>query len=166
MKRLLASFGLLLLVAVTVNAQGTGIDSQVGEVAAIIDEHTPFLEEYKTTLGEHKVHLEERIIVLKYHKGNKDVSDACTAVVTAVEEYYNNVTSKVQEYESVWFDQTRNIVAIYTQFGVNKEATGGGANDLQDFADKHSRYLDLLENLKSDLIGVYTDLSYIKNSIQ
>ena len=165
MKRLLASLGLLLLIAVSVNAQGTGVTERVSEVAAIIDEHTPFLEEYQTTLGEHKVHLEERIIVLKYHKGNKEVTDACAGVVRAVEEYYNNVTTKVQEYESVWFDQTRNIVAIYTQFGVNKEATGGGANDLQDFADKHSRYLDLLENLKSDLIGVYTDLSYIKNSI-
>lgn len=165
MKRLLAIFGVLLFIAATVQAQGTGLEAQVSEVSAIIEEHTPFLEEYQATLGEHKVHLEERIIVLKYHKANKEVIDACAGVVRAVEEYYNNVTTKVQEYESVWFDQSRNMIAIYTQYGVNKEATGGGANDLQGFADKHSRYLDLLENLKSDLIGVYTDLSYIKNSI-
>ena len=42
---------------------------------------------------------------------------------------------------------------------------GGGANDLQNFVDKHLHYLDLLENIKSDLIGVYTDLTTIKNAI-
>ncbi len=165
MKRLLASILFLLLIAVTVQGQGTPLQTQVGEVTAIIEEHTPFLEEYQATLSQHKTHLEERIIVLKYHKDNKEVIDASGLVVRGVEEYYNNVTKKVQEYESVWFDQTRNLIAIYTQYGVNKEATGGGANELKEFAEKHSRYLDLLENLKSDLIGVYTDLSYIKNSI-
>lgn len=157
--------GFLLLAAWSLPAQGTGVQDQVTEVLAIVDEHIPFLEEYKATLDEHKTHLEERIIVLKYHKGNKEVTDASSLVVRSVEEYYNNVTQKVQEYESVWFDQTRNIIAIYTEYGVNKEATNGGANNLQEFADKHGRYLDLLENVKSDLIGVYTDLSYIKNSI-
>ena len=165
MKKLILAAGLLVFLTTSGWAQGASVQSQVDEVMAIITEHTPSLEEYKATLSEHSTHLKERIIVLKYHKGVKEVSDASASVVNTIEEYYNNVTSKVQEYESVWFDQTRNIIAIYTAYGVNKEATGGGANNLQDFADQHSRYLDLLENLKSDLIGVYTDLSFIKNSI-
>lgn len=165
MNRIIVLMGFLLLAVASLPAQSSGVQDQVSEVLAIVDEHIPFLEEYKATLTDHKSHLEERIIVLKYHKGNKEVTDASALVVRSVEEYYNNVTMKVQDYESVWFDQTRNIIAIYTQYGVNKEATNGGANDLMEFATKHARYLDLLENVKSDLIGVYTDLSYIKNSI-
>ena len=42
---------------------------------------------------------------------------------------------------------------------------GGGSSELQDFVDKHLHYLDLLENIKSDLIGVYTDITTIKNAI-
>jgi hypothetical protein len=145
--------------------QNASTDSKITEVASIINEHSPILEEFQVTLGEHKVHLEERIIVLKYHKGNKEVSEASRLVINTIEAYYNSVSQKVQQYESVWFDQTRNIIAIYTRYGELKEATGSGNNDLQDFTTKHSRYLDLLDNVKSDLIGVYTDLSFIKNNI-
>lgn len=164
MKSLLLSLGLL-LAASLVHAQNSSVDARVQEVRAIIDEHTGPLEEYQSKLGEHKTFLEERLIVLKYHQTNKEVVDASTLAVKTVETYYNNVVLQVQEYESVWFDQTRNIVAIYTRYGELQEATGGGNNELQAFVDQHSRYLDLLENLKSDLIGVYTDLAAIKNKI-
>ncbi|MEM0996275.1 MAG: hypothetical protein AAGN35_04310 [Bacteroidota bacterium] len=146
-------------------AQDKEVSDEVAKVTTIIDEHTPILEEFQVKLGEHKVHLQERIIVLKYHKGNKEVSEASTLVVGTIEDYYTAVTEKVQQYESVWFDQTRNIIAIYTRYGVLREATGGKNNDLQGFVTKHGRYLDLLDNVKSDLIGVYTDLSFIKNNI-
>jgi hypothetical protein len=145
--------------------QDASTDSKVQEVLAIIEEHTPILEEFQIKLSEHKVHLEERIIVLKYHKGNKEVSEASRMVVNTIEAYYNSVTLKVQQYESVWFEQTRNLIAIYTRYGELKEATGSGANDLESFVTRHGRYLDLLDNVKSDLIGVYTDLSFIKNNI-
>lgn len=146
-------------------AQNASTDSKITEVSSIINEHSPILEEFQLTLGEHKVHLEERIIVLKYHKGNKEVSEASRMVITTIENYYNSVSEKVAQYQAVWFDQTRNIIAIYTRYGELKEATGSGNNDLQEFTTKHSRYLDLLDNVKSDLIGVYTDLSFIKNNI-
>ncbi|HHG86113.1 MAG TPA: hypothetical protein ENJ82_15295 [Bacteroidetes bacterium] len=146
-------------------AQSANVNAKVEEVLSIIEEHTPILEEFKTTLGEHKIHLEERIIVLKYHKGNKEVTEASGLVVNTIETYYQAVTEKVQQYEAVWFEQTRNIIAIYSRYGALSEATGGGHNDLQDFVDQHSRYLDMLDNIKSDLIAVYTDLSFIKNNI-
>lgn len=165
MKRLLFGFGLLMLLSLSIQAQNSSVTTRTEEVMAIINEHTGPLEEYQAALSEHKSHLEERLIVLKYHQANKEVIEACSLVVQTVEAYYNNVVNKVQEYESVWFDQSRNIIAIYTRYGELKEATGGGNNDLADFVEKHSRYLDLLENIKSDLIGVYTDLSSIKNRI-
>ncbi len=164
MKKLLLSLGLLLLVG-SIQAQDASIDSRKEEVLSIINEHSPMLEEFQSKLAEHKSHLEERIIVLKYHRGNKEVTEACSLVVQTVEPYYNNVVQEVQEYQAVWFDQTRNITAIYTRYGELKEATGGGSNDLQGFVDQHRRYLELLDNVKSDLIGVITDLSSIKNSI-
>ena len=146
-------------------AQNETVTERVQEVTAIIDEHSGPLGEFKEKLSEHKYHLEERIVVLKYHKSNKEVIEACSTVVRTVEDYYSTVANKVQEYESVWFDQTRNIVSIYTRYGELKEATGGGANNFQDFVDRHTRYLDLMENVKSDMIGIYTDLNIIKNSI-
>ena len=155
----------LLLAATFTFGQDAAVASKLESVRTIMNEHTPPLEEVKIKLSEHKQHLEERIIVLKYHKGNKEVSEASTLVVSAIEDYYNSCVLRVQQYESVWFDQTRNLMAIYTRYGELKEATGGGANDLQGFVDDHTRYLDLLENIKSDLIGVYTDLSFIKNNI-
>lgn len=165
MKNFILSLLLLGGVYGTALAQSANVNTKMEEVIAIIEEHTPVLKEFKETLGEHKQHLQERIIVLKYHKGNKEVSEASNLVVSTIENYYNSVTEKVQQYESVWFEQTRNIVAIYTRYGELKEATGGGQNDLQDFADQHSSYLDMLDNIKSDLISVYTDLSFIKNNI-
>lgn len=164
MKKLYFVFCLLFLNVFLLNAQ-TDVSERTSEVGAIIDEHTGPLGEYQTTLAEHKTHLEERIIVLKYHKTNKEVQEASGLVVGTIEDYYKAVTEKIQEYESVWFDQTRNIIAIYTRYGELREATGGGQNDLSSFVDKHVRYLDLLENVKSDLIGVYTDLQFIKNNI-
>jgi hypothetical protein len=132
---------------------------------AIIDEHTPILEEFAIKLGEQKTLLDERIIVLKYHRTVKEVQEASRTVVTASETYYNGVVTKVQQFESQWFDQTRNIIAIYTKYGELREANGGGSNELQNFVDKHMHYLDMLENIKSDLIGVYTNLTTIKNAI-
>ena len=165
MKKLLFTIGLSILFGLSLHAQDASVDAKTQEVLGIINEHTPMLEEFQGKLAEHKGHLEERIIVLKYHKGNKEVTEACSLVVQTVEPYYNNVVTEVQKYQSVWFDQTRNIADIYTRYGELKEATGGGSNDLQSFVDTHQRYLDLLENVKSDLIGIVTDLNSIKNSI-
>lgn len=145
--------------------QDAAVASKIQEVVAVIEKHTPILEEIATKLGEHKTHLDERIIVLKYHASNKEVQDASRTVVTSVETYYLSAVAKVQEFESQWFDQTRNLIAIYTRYGELREANGGGANSLQDFVDKHLHYLDLLENIKSDLVGVYADISTIKNAI-
>lgn len=164
MKRFAFAFLLLMGVATMAMAQDAATQSKTSEVLAIIDEHTPVLEEFAAKLGEHKVHLDERIIVLKYHKTNKEVQEASRMVVSNTETYYNSVVLKVQQFESQWFDQTRNIIAIYTKYGEQREA-GGGTSDLQDFVDKHLHYLDLLENIKSDLIGVYTDITTIKNAI-
>ena len=165
MKRVLLAVCFLAVSAVGVFAQDAATASKTQEVMAIIDRHTPILEEFAVKLDEHKNHLDERIIVLKYHKTNKEVQEASRLVVSNVETYYTSCKTKVQEFESEWFDQTRNIIAIYTKYGELREATGGGANALQDFSDKHMHYLDVLENIKSDLIGVYTDLSTIKNAI-
>lgn len=165
MKKTIFICSLLILIAAGVQAQSGGVGERTSEVTGIMDQHLPTLSEFQEKLAEHKAHLEERIIVLKYHKGNKEVMEACRIVVENVEKYYNDCTAKVQEFESQWFDQTRNITAIYTRYGELREATGGGSNELQSFVDSHTRYLDLLENIKSDLIGVYTDLSFIKNNI-
>jgi hypothetical protein len=165
MKRIVFAICLLTSVASFAFAQDATTASKTQEVIAIIDEHTPILEEFSVKLGENKVFLDERIIVLKYHRSNKEVQEASRSAVSNVETYYNSVVLKVQQFESQWFDQTRNIIAIYTKYGELREANGGGSNDLQDFVDKHMHYLDLLENIKSDLIGVYTDLTTIKNAI-
>jgi hypothetical protein len=165
MRRLLFAICILSFSAAIAFGQDAAIASKTQEVIAIIDEHTPVLEEFAVKLGEHKTHLDERIIVLKYHKTNKEVQEASRLVVTNTETYYQSVVLKVQEFESQWFDQTRNIIAIYTKYGELRESTGGGSNDLSDFVDKHLHYLDLLENIKSDLIGVYTDITTIKNAI-
>jgi hypothetical protein len=165
MKTIVLALSLLIAGAGIALAQDATVASKTQEVIAIIDEHTPILEEFSVKLGEHKTHLDERIIVLKYHKSNKEVQDASRLVVTNTETYYNSVVLKVQQFESQWFDQTRNIIAIYTKYGELREASGGGNNELKDFVDKHMGYLDLLENIKSDLIGVYTDLTTIKNAI-
>ena len=165
MKRIVLAICFFTFLAGFAAAQDASTTSKTQEVAAIIDEHTPVLEEFAVKLGENKVFLDERIIVLKYHRSNKEVQEASRSAVANVETYYNSVVLKVQQFESQWFDQTRNIIAIYTKYGELREASGGNANDLQDFVDKHMHYLDLLENIKSDLIGVYTDLTTIKNAI-
>lgn len=165
MKKVLLVFVCVLAAIGNLQAQEPSISSKTQEVLAIIDQHSPVLEEFSVKLDEHKHHLEERIIVLKYHKTNKEVQDASRIVVNNVDTYYTSCVAKVQEFESQWFDQTRNLIAIYTKYGELREATGGGANDLQDFVTKHGRYLDLLENIKSDLMGVFTDLNTIKNAI-
>lgn len=165
MKRIVLASVFLIAAASLVMAQDANVTAKTQEVAAIIDEHTPILEEFAAKLGEHKVHLEERIIVLKYHKTNKEVQEASRSVVANTETYYNSCVLKVQQFESQWFDQTRNIIAIYTRYGELRESNGGGSNELTEFVDKHMAYLDLLENIKSDLIGVYTDISTIKNAI-
>ncbi|MEM7036590.1 MAG: hypothetical protein AAF570_06380 [Bacteroidota bacterium] len=165
MKKVILLSLALFVAMVTVQAQDVVIDTKTSEILSIINEHTPPLEEFKEKLTEHKTHLEERIIVLKYHKSNKEVIEASDLVVSTIETYYQGVVERIQQYESVWFDQTRNIMAIYTKYGEMNEASGGGANDLQGFVDQHIRYLDLLENVKSDLLGVYADLSFIKNNI-
>jgi hypothetical protein len=165
MKRVVFAICILLTAVSFASAQDAATEGKTQEVLAIIDEHTPVLEEFAVQLGEHKVHLDERIIVLKYHKTNKEVQEASRLVVTNTETYYQSVVLKVQQFESQWFDQTRNIIAIYTKYGELRESSGGGANDLQNFVDKHLHYLDLLENIKSDLIGVYTDITTIKNAI-
>jgi hypothetical protein len=141
------------------------IKAKVDEVSAIINEHKAPLEEMQQALGGHQVHLSERIIVLKYHAGNKEVQDASRLVVTRVEEYYKAVEAKIATYEAVWFEQTRNLIAIYTHYGHLREASGGGATELSDFVTLHDRYLELIASIKGDMSIVYTDLTTIKNAI-
>lgn len=141
------------------------IKAKVDEVSAIIQEHKAPLEEIQEALSGHQAHLSERIIVLKYHAGNKEVQDASRLVVTKVEEYYKAVEAKIASYEAVWFEQTRNLIAIYTYYGHLREASGGGATELSDFVTLHDRYLELIASIKSDMSIVYTDLQTIKNAI-
>ena len=165
MRRIVVALSVLMMLACLTFGQDAAITSKTQEVVAIIDEHTPVLQEISEKLAEQKTLLDERIIVLKYHRTVKEVQEASRLVLSNSETYYNGVVTKVQQFESQWFDQTRNIIAIYTKYGELREANGGGSNDLQAFVDKHMHYLDMLENIKSDLIGVYTDLTTIKNAI-
>lgn len=146
-------------------AQDANVNEKTSEVMEVINSQSPSLNEYIERLAVEKQELEERIIVLKYHQGNKEVNEACRLVVSRVDEYYNSVDAMIKEYESVWFDQMRNVMDIYTRYGELKEATGGGANDLQDFVDKHRDYLELMDNVKADLLGVYADMTFIRNKI-
>jgi hypothetical protein len=165
MKTVILAFSFLLAGTAMVFAQDANTSAKTQEVLAVINEHTPILEEFQVKLAEHQTLLDERIIVLKYHSSLKEVQEASRMVVSNTETYYNSVVLKIQQFESNWFDQTRNLIAIYTKYGELREATGGNSNDLQDFVDTHLHYLDLLENIKSDLIGVYTALTTIKNEI-
>jgi hypothetical protein len=164
MKKTVFLFCLLLTFGLA-NAQDLNLKAKIDEVTAIINEHKSPLEEMKEKLGEHQAHLDERIITLKYHAGNKEVQDACRLVVTNIELYYKSVEEKIKQYESVWFEQSRNLIAIYTHYGKQVEASGGSQNDLSPFVDQHSDYLDLIANIKSDMSGVYTSLVTIKNAI-
>lgn len=166
MKKTILSLVFLLALGLSgLFAQDLNLKAKLDEVTTIINEHKAPLEEMKAKLGEHQAHLEERIITLKYHAGNKEVQDACRLVVTNIEAYYKGVEEKIKQYESVWFEQSRNLIAIYTHYGQELEASGGGQNDVSPFVDLHSDYLDLIANIKSDMSGVYTDMQTIKNAI-
>lgn len=157
--------GFFMLLSTFSFGQDVNLKVKVDEVSGIINEHKAPLEEMKAKLAEHQAHLDERIITLKYHAGNKEVQDACRLVVNTVETFYKSVDEKIKQYESVWFEQSRNIISIYTEYGKQIEANGGGTAELSSFVKLHSDYLDLIANLKSDMSGVYTSLVTIKNSI-
>lgn len=165
MKKILFSLLILSCFVSLSFAQDAGLAEKKGEVLQVINDQSPALQGYIERLAVEKAELEERIIVLKYHQGNKEVDEACRLVVKRVEEYYNEVDKAIQQFESVWFDQMRNVIDIYTRYGELKEATGGGSNDLQDFVDQHKDYLELMDNVKADLLGVYADMSFIQNKI-
>jgi hypothetical protein len=164
MKRLFFALILLTCAASFSFGQGAEVMEKTNEVMGVINAQAPSLDEYTARLATEKAELEERIIVLKYHQGNKEVNEACRLVVKRVEEYYRSVDEKIKEYESVWFEQMRNIMDIYTRYGELKEASGG-KNDLQEFVDSHNRYLEQIDNVKADLLGVYADMSFIQNKI-
>lgn len=146
-------------------AQSSDLKERITEVSAIINEQSPMLNEYSETLEKENTELDERIIVLKYHKGNKEVSDACQVVVDRVDNVYNAVENKLNDFQSRWFSQIPNLASIYTEYGKMLEATGGGKTDLDEFVRSLEEYLQLIENLKSDLIRTYTNLGTIKNAI-
>lgn len=164
MKRLFFALVLFTTAATFAFGQDANVSEKANEVMGVINSQTPALNEYSERLAKEKAELEERIIVLKYHQGNKEVNEACRLVVTRVEEYYRSVEQKIQEFESVWFDQMRNIMDIYTRYGELKEASGG-SNSLQEFVNAHNSYLELIDNVKADLLGVYADMSFIQNKI-
>jgi hypothetical protein len=164
MKRLFFALVLFTTAATFTFGQDANVSEKANEVMGVINSQTPALNEYSERLAKEKAELEERIIVLKYHQGNKEVNEACRLVVKRVEEYYQSVEQKIQEFESVWFDQMRNIMDIYTRYGELKEASGG-SNSLQEFVNAHNSYLELIDNVKADLLGVYADMSFIQNKI-
>ena len=145
-------------------SQDLSVKDKVTEVNGLILEHMPQLEEFMTDLETNKQELEERIIVLKYHRGNKEVNLACQMAVDRVNEYYTAVDNKIKEFEGVWFEQSRNLIDIYTHYGMLKESSGTD-NELQEFADDHGRYLDQIDAVKNMLVAIYADMSYIKNNI-
>lgn len=164
MKRLFLALVLFTATATFAWAQNAGVQEKTNEVLGVINSQSPSLTEFTERLAKEKAELEERIIVLKYHQGNKEVQEACRLVVKRVDEYYQSVDQKIKEFESVWFEQMRNVMDIYTRYGELKEASGG-SNDLQEFVNSHNAYLELMDNVKADLLGVYADMSFIQNKI-
>lgn len=145
-------------------SQSGNVQEKVVDVKAVIDEQLPDLLEFMEKLEVAKMELEERLIVLKYHQTNKEVIEASYAVLDRVGDYYKACMTRVAEFESAWFDQTRNIIDVYTEYGKLKESSGEG-NELQQFADDHSRFLDQLDAVKNLLIAVDVDMSDIRNKI-
>ena len=162
MKKKALLFCVLIGFAALSYGQSVDIAERVTEVSAIIEQHAPALDKFRQELDVYKEELSDRTTVMKYHKGNKEVDEATNDAVDRIKEYHDQVYAKVQEYQSVWFDQTRNIIAIYTHYGNLKEASGGGATDLDDFVRKHEAYLDQLEAIKTDLGLIASECSVLR----
>lgn len=158
-------FAFALFFAVMSFAQAQdGLQDKVNEVTTLINEQLPTLEEFMLELEVQKKELEERLIVLKYHQLNKEVIAASNLVVDRIGGYYEACMSRIQQFESAWFAQTRNLIDIYTHYGELKESTGE-SNDLSNIVKTHSDFLDQLDAVKNLLIACDVDLSDIKNKI-
>jgi hypothetical protein len=158
------TFSLLLVLTVFVKAQDATIQDKITEVNTIIAEQLPTLEEFLLELEVHKKELEERLIVLKYHQINKEVVEASYAVVDRIGGYYDACMTRIAQFESQWFSQTRNFIDIYTRYGELKESSGEG-NELAGFVKDHSDFLDQLDSVKNLLIACDVDIQDIKNKI-
>lgn len=162
MKKLFVFLLLCPAVFTLLQAQDATVKSRQDEVMGIINEHTDPLNSIAENLELHKEELSERRIVLKYHQGNKEVSVATNEAIDRISSYHDQALAKVNEYQSVWFDQTRNLISIYTRYGELKEATGGGTTELDDFKKAHDEYLTKLEAVKTDLGLIQADCAYLK----
>ena len=162
MKKLFVCFLFLCSAFALVQAQDATVNSRVDEVMGIITEHSEPLNSIAENLELHKQELAERRIVLKYHQGNKEVSGATNEAIDRISSYHDQALTKVNEYQSVWFDQTRNLIIIYTRYGELKEATGGGNTELDDFIKAHDSYLTQLEAVKTDLGLIQADCAYLR----
>lgn len=143
-------------------AQSNQINERMGTISAVIDEQFPQLETMSEQLDKHRTELEERAIVLKYHKGNKEVTEATNSAIGRIEEYNNSGKTKVSDFEAVWYDQMDNVLKVYTRFGELREASGGGATDLDEFVKKHRKYMDLMELVQQDLAFIGADCAYMR----
>ncbi|MCB9231497.1 MAG: hypothetical protein H6581_07535 [Bacteroidia bacterium] len=161
MKKIAASFVMILALAQICFAQDQ-INERVTEVTTVIEEQFPQLEKFAEQLGKHRVELEERAIVLKYHKGNKEVTEATNSAIRRIEEYNNGGNAKISEFESVWYDQMDNVLKIYTRYGEMRESSGGGATDLDAFVKRHREYMDLMTAVQQDLSFIAADCAYLR----
>lgn len=162
MKKLILFLLLLPAVFTLVQAQDATVKSRVDEVMGIINEHSDPFSSIYDNLQLHKEELGERRIVLKYHQGNKEVTVATNECIDRISAYHDQALAKVNEYQSVWFDQTRNLISIYSRYGELKEATGGGATELDEFTRAHQDYLTKLESVKTDLGLIQADCAYLR----
>ena len=162
MKQLTVFLILFAVVFTLVQAQNATVQLRVDEVMGIINEHTEPLNSIYENLQLHKEELNDRRIVLKYHQGNREVTDATNESIDRISAYHDQALAKINQYQFVWFDQTRNLIAIYSRYGELKEATGGGATDLDEFTKRHDAYLIKLESVKTDLGLIQADCAYLR----
>lgn len=135
---------------------------EVTKLNSVMNEQSPSLEEYAEKLAIHKAELAERHVVLKYHAGNKEVDEATNQALARIQTYNLEVHKKVQEFESVWYDLMPRIIAIYTRYGELREATGGGATELDIFVEKHRGYMNLMDEVQTDLDFIDADCGVMK----
>lgn len=163
MKHLILALCMCIPPILSVSAQDNAdINAKVADIRKVIVEQTPMLQEYAEALDVHREELEERAIVLKYHKGNREVDDQTNKAVARIEDYNKEAEEVIIAYQAVWFDQLKNVMDIYTRFGEMKETSGGGATDLDDFVKSHREYLDLMEEVKTSIEFIYADCGYLR----
>ena len=143
------------------------IQQKMKIVEDLMTESDTILSRVDRKIDKNKAEINDRLVILIYHKGNPEVTDSTNAAIDRFLRNNEAFRTQLNEVKIKWQDEAKKISDIYTEYGEKRQPTTPGGEprptEYDGFVEKHQKFLKLIERVEDGLRYVEKEAAYLRS---